>query len=118
MRTFDTGAIRDANIDKKDYRGFLSARVIQRFGDYMHQHRQQADGGLRAADNWKKGIPIEAYEESLVRHTIDFMRELEDGCGAGLVAEDLACAILFNLQGWLHERLKAKDDMMIRQKRV
>lgn len=110
MRTFETGATRDTNDDKPDYRGFLSMKAIRRFGAYMLKHRQQADGTLRASDNWKKGIPQEAYVESGARHFVEWLDAIEDGRTQD--AEELACAIWFNIQGWLHERMKSEPTAM------
>lgn len=104
MRTFETGATRDSNTDKLDFSGFLSPRALRRFARYMHKHRRQADGTLRASSNWKKGIPIPSYVESMVRHVVDFWEAYEDGAMAE--AEELACAIMFNTQGYLHETTK------------
>jgi hypothetical protein len=101
VRQFETGATRDSNDDKVDYR-CLSIRAIRRFADYMHKHRIQADGSRRDADNYKKGIPVEAYLESGQRHMVEWMSAVEEGRLDD--AEELACAIWFNLQGWLHER--------------
>lgn len=106
MRTYDTGATRDSNDTKLDYRGFLSPTALRRFAEYMQKHRRQADGHLRASDNWKKGIPVEDYLESLIRHTVDFWDAEERGDQDA--AMELACAIWFNLQGYIHEREKAK----------
>jgi len=107
MRVFATGATRDSNEHKPDYKGFLSTKAIKRFGAYMMKHQVQADGSLRSSDNWKKGIPIPAYVESLVRHTIDFLDAYESGRLEE--ADELACAIMFNNQGYLHEREKEKE---------
>lgn len=104
MRQYDTGATRDKNDDKLDYRGFISFPALQRFAQYMHHHRKQADGKLRAADNWKKGIPVKDYLESMTRHFVDF--QLAEDAGKTEEAMELACAIQFNLQGYMHERLK------------
>ena len=52
MRTFDTGATRDTDSDKLDFDGFLSPLALEAFAEYMHRHRQVADGSLRASDNW------------------------------------------------------------------
>ena len=112
VRQFDTGATRNVEGDKFDYEGFLSPAVLERFSRYMHAHRKQRDGSLRDGDNWQKGIPREAYTKSLVRHTMDFWRlwrggEVKDpDTGEPATAEDLACAIMFNIMGWLHETLK------------
>ena len=107
MRNFDTGATRDTDTDKYDYEGFLSPLVIQRFGEYMHKHRLQADGQLRASDIWTKGIPLTAYIKSGYRHFMDWWL-----CHRGHIdseeLEDTLCALLFNVQGYLHETLKAR----------
>jgi hypothetical protein len=114
MRQFETGATRDTDINKFDYEGFLSPLVLERFGRYMHQHRKQADGSLRDSDNWQKGIPKAQYVKSLIRHTIDFWKlwrgyQAVDNYGP-VTIEDVACAILFNVQGFLHETLKEQSD--------
>jgi len=103
MREFDTGATRDTDEGKIHYKGFLSPRALRRFGEYMEKHRVQANGQLRAPDNWKKGIPMDAYEDSLLRHIMEFYEHLEDGDVDA--AEETMCAVMFNVQGWLHERL-------------
>ena len=61
MRLFESGAIRDNDDDKLDLEGFYSPLVVKRFAEYMHKHRIQADGGLRASDNWQRGISKEVY---------------------------------------------------------
>lgn len=106
IREFATGATRDQNANKYDFGGFTCPLVLERFAEYMHKHRLLPDGTLRAADNWKKGIPLAAYAESEWRHHLDFQKAHQ-----GLPApdiEDSICALIFNLQGYLHERLKAK----------
>ena len=57
MRNFDTGATRDVDTNKLDFEGFLSPVVLERYAEYMHKNRVQADGNLRDSDNWQKGIP-------------------------------------------------------------
>lgn len=110
MRTFETGATRDSDSEKYDYEGFLSPAVLERFAEYMHKHRQQADGKLRDSDNWQKGIPLVAYMKSMFRHFMDLWK-LHRGLpvGPGVDAEDTCCAMLFNVQGYLLETLKAKE---------
>jgi hypothetical protein len=107
MRNFKTGATRDTDKDKYDYEGFLSPLVIERFGEYMHKHRLQADGKLRDSDNWQKGIPKEAYMKSGWRHFMDWWKE-HRGIPSREGLEDALCAILFNVSGYLHEHLKNK----------
>lgn len=103
MREFTTGATRDTDEDKLDFEGFLSPEVIQRFAEYMHKHRKQADGKLRASDNWQKGIPVEAYMKSLWRHFQTVW--LAYRRGAPLPEEEL-CAMKFNVNGLLLETLR------------
>ncbi len=105
IRKFTTGATRDTNEGKYDYEGFFSPLVVKRFGEYMTKHRKQSDGSLRDSDNWQKGIPQEAYIKSAWRHFIDFWCE-HRGIGSREGLEDALCALLFNIQGYLHEHLK------------
>lgn len=105
QRTFSTGATRDTSIDKPDYEGFLSPLVIERFGQYMMDHQQQSDGRLRASDNWQKGIPEDVYIKSGFRHFMDWW--MYHRTGASLVpVDELLCALMFNVMGYLHEHLK------------
>lgn len=108
MREFSTGATRDTDEGKLDYEGFLSPLVLRRFAEYMHMHRLQADGKLRDSDNWQKGIPQEAYMKSLFRHFMDTWLEWREKGGSGAKWEEALCAMLFNVQGLLHETLSAK----------
>ena len=107
MRTFETGATRDSNEDKLDYKGFLSMIAIKQFAEYMHSHRKQADGSMRASDNWRKGIPVSAYEESMTRHVFEWLQALE--AGDRDKAFEIAPAIFFNLQGFMHEEGKLRQ---------
>jgi hypothetical protein len=75
----------------------------------MNKHRKQADGQMRDWDNWKKGIPVDAYMDSLVRHVWDLWL-LRTGYGfneEGATEEDLLCAIMFNSMGMLFEYVKS-----------
>jgi hypothetical protein len=105
IRKFETGATRDTDHGKYVYGGFQSPAVVERFAAYMHKHRTQADGTLRAANNWKKGIPKDAFFESLHRHFMDLWK-LHQGMKVKDDVEDLLCAILFNAQGYLFEKLQ------------
>ncbi len=102
IRTFDTGATRDQDENKHNFDGFLSVPVMRRYARYMHANRVQSDGTLRAADNWKQGIPIQSYRESMWRHFFDVLDELD----AGENPEESLCALKFNVDGMLHEVLK------------
>lgn len=107
MRTFSTGATRDSDDSKVDYEGFLSPLVLRRYGEYMNEHRVQANGEIRESDNWLKGIPKDAYIKSMWRHFVDVWsrhRGYEVSTGENLQEE--LCALLFNVMGYLHEEIK------------
>lgn len=107
MRQFDSGATRNLDDTKLDFEGFLSPLVIERFAEYMHKHRQQADGAIRDSDNWQKGIPQVAYMKSGYRHFFDWWKE-HRGIRTNEGLEEALCALLFNVQGYLHEHLKTR----------
>lgn len=107
MRTFETGATRNVDTNKLDYEGFLSPLALERYAQYLHKHRFQADGKVRDSDNWQKGIPFTVYMKSLWRHFMDVWK-LHRGYTANESLEDALCAIIFNAQGYLHETLKLK----------
>ena len=114
MASFDTGATRNDDVEKYDYAGFLSSLVIERFAKYMHLHRRQHDGTLRASDNWKLGIPMSRYMSSLFRHFMDVYKIYEGGTaidpdtGEKVDLETALCGVLFNSQGLLHESIKGR----------
>ena len=110
IRTFSSGATRDTASGKPDYAGYLSPLVLQRFGRYMLQHQTQSDGTLRASDNWKRGIPKNAYMSSLWRHFLDVWLLHEEYPAATANLEDALCALLFNVQGYLHETLREEKN--------
>lgn len=116
MRQFDTGATRDTDAGKNDYEGFYSPLVVEAFGDYMNKHRVQADGKLRDSDNWQKGIPKDAYMKSLWRHFLDMWfihrgyERYDKVTKEKLTMKEVLCAIIFNVQGYLFEILKAQAD--------
>jgi hypothetical protein len=107
VRTFETGATRSVDTGKPDFEGYLSPAVLARFGEYMTLHRLQADGSVRASDNWQKGIPRSAYLKSLLRHVFALWGRAR-GVDQAETEEESLCAILFNVQGSLHELLKMK----------
>jgi len=112
MRTFTSGATRHIDTDKLDYEGFLSPLAVERYAQYLHKHRFQADGNVRDSDNWQKGIPLTVYMKSLWRHFMDVWKlhrtlapltpQGEDDL------EEALCAVMFNSQGYLHELIKRK----------
>lgn len=105
VRTFETGATRDTDEGKLDFEGFLSPLVLTRFAEYMHEHRLQSDGTLRSSDNWQKGIPIDQYMKSMFRHFMELWITHRDEPQENTqeILEDALCALLFNVQGYLHE---------------
>jgi hypothetical protein len=108
MRQFDTGATRDSEDGKLEPWGFSSALVEKRFSEYMHGHREQADGELRASNNWCNGIPTSAYWHSLSRHLND-LRLIAEGYSKYAEEMDLEtvlCAVKFNVDGLLYEVIK------------
>ena len=115
-QSFATGATRSADEHKYDFEGFLSPLVLERFGAYMHQHRVQRDGSVRASDNWQAGIPIHKYVKSLVRHTFDLWRAyrgttvIDKDTNQPVTILDLLMAILFNTQGMALEMLRHNGD--------
>jgi hypothetical protein len=106
MRQFETGATRSPDAGKLDYAGFLSPFALEHFAKYMQKHQTQEDGKPRASDNWKKGIPIDSYHKSMIRHVVDYMLAYEEGNAPKV--EELLDAIWFNVQGQLHERTKGR----------
>jgi len=112
VRRFATGATRDDDQDKLDYEGFLSPLVLERYAEYMHEHRKMADGSLRASDNWQKGIPQEAYMKSLLRHVMDVWKAhrgypaVDRKTGRAVGLDEALCGVLFNAMGMLHELLR------------
>lgn len=123
MRTFESGATRDNADNKLDYEGFLSPRVLELYAQYMHKHRIQPDGNMRDSDNWQKGIPIEAYRKSLLRHTIQAFgvwrgQNVIDDKGVAVTEHDALLAVLFNTMGLLHEitRTMADKNLIVRNK--
>jgi len=107
MREHATGGTRNDDTDKYDYEGFLSPLVVERFGEYMHKHRLQADGKVRDSDNWQKGMPLAWYMKSGWRHFFSWWKS-HRGLKTEESIEDALCALLFNTQGYLHEHLKKK----------
>lgn len=109
IRTFASGATRDTSEDKLDFEGFFCPRVMTAYAEYMHKNRKQSDGSLRDSDNWQKGIPQDAYMKSMYRH---FMDVWKDHRGVETEEDEITnlCALLFNVSGLLHEKLKEQSN--------
>jgi hypothetical protein len=107
IRTFDSGATRDTEEGKLDYEGFISPFALQRFAEYMHFHREQADGSLRASDNWQHGFPQDVLVKSLLRHVIAvWMDHRLNGAVDTEEFESDLCGVIFNAQALLHQLVK------------
>jgi len=109
IRKFASGATRDSDEDKPKYKSYLSPLAMLAYGKYMLEHQRQADGSIRDADNWKKGMPTQEYAESLLRHYVDvwlILEGFEEQARAHW--EEALCGIIFNAQGLLHELLKGR----------
>lgn len=112
VRQFDTGASRSADAGRYDPEGFLSPIAIERYCMYMAKHQKQPDGSMRSSDNWQKGLPIATYVKGMWRHFLHLWTRhrghtVQDPMAGTDTEEDL-CALLFNVQGMLHETVKAR----------
>lgn len=115
-RTFGTGATRDLDANKLDFEGFLSPLALERYAEHMHKARKMPDGTMRASDNWQLGIPVEVYMKSMWRHFFAVWKlhrglkvtEVVNGVEIEKDLETELCALAFNVNGMLHETLKAK----------
>ncbi len=112
MRTFESGATRDVDLDKLDYEAFLAPSVLQAYAEYMHGKRYQTDGSLRDGDNWQKGIPKDVYMKSAWRHFFAVWQEhrgipTKDGMKENLLA------LLFNVMGYIFEYLKSQEQLEV-----
>lgn len=97
MRNFTTGAVRDDDTTKEDYIETISWRAMKRYAQYMTGKKKKYGAG-----NFKKGIPIESYEQSLLRHVQKYLENKYEG-GTVELEEDHLSAILFNVFGIMHE---------------
>ena len=98
IRKFKTGAIRDNDTTKPDFIETVSWTAFRKFGEYMTSKKSRYGAG-----NFKKGIPIESYEQSLVRHIQKYLENKYEN-GNQEKNEDHISAIVFNAFGILHEQ--------------
>jgi hypothetical protein len=108
VRTFSTGATRDTDEGKLDFEGFLSPLVLEEFAHYMQGKRKMADGSLRDSDNWQRGMGRSVYMKSMFRHFFAVWASYRDPEHTCDDAVEEMLALFFNVQGMLHEILKAK----------
>lgn len=101
-RTFQSGAIRDSEAGKEDYIETISWTAFRRYAEYMTSKKEKYGAG-----NFKKGIDIDSYERSLVRHLQKYLENKYEE-GDREVAEDHLSGMLFNVFGIMHEEERAK----------
>jgi hypothetical protein len=99
---FASGAIRDIQTNKEDYIETISWRALRRFAVYMTGKKSKYGSG-----NFKKGIPITSYEQSLVRHLNKYLENKYEQ-GTREVNEDHLSAMVFNIFGIMHEENNVK----------
>lgn len=99
-RHFDTGAARDSEDGKEDYIETISWATMKRYAEYMTGKKKKYGEW-----NWKKGIPIDSYERSLVRHLQKYLENKYEG-GTVETEEDHLSAMLFNVFGIMYEESK------------
>lgn len=104
IREFGTGAIRDVDDNKEDYVETISWSALKRHAQYMTGKKKRYGAG-----NFKKGIPIESYEQSLVRHVQKYLENKYEG-GLTEVEEDHLAAIMFNICGIMHEEARIQKE--------
>lgn len=101
---FDTGAIRDSQEGKIDFVETISFTAHHRYAKYMTGKKKKYGTG-----NFKKGIPIESYEKSLLRHIDKYFRNKYEG-GTDELEEDHVAAMRFNIDGIMHEEETHKNE--------
>ena len=97
-----TGAVRDSQEGKEDYIETISWTAMKRHAKYMTGKKKKYGTG-----NFKKGIPIESYEMSLVRHLQKYLENKYEG-GIIETDEDHVAAMRFNIDGIMHEEERLK----------
>lgn len=112
VRTFPTGASRNSEVGKLDFEGALSPAVLVAFTAYMESHAAGPDGEHRSADNWQRGMPLDSYMKSLLRHVMDLwmihrgLAAVRPEDGHAVTIEEALGGVLFNAQGYWHEVLR------------
>lgn len=107
VRKFESGAIRDVEDGKEDFIETISWVAFRRYAQYMTSKKSKYGSG-----NFKKSIPIDSYERSLMRHVSKYLINKYEN-GNLEKQEDHLAAIVFNAFGIMHEeevRKNAKND--------
>jgi len=106
MRKFKGGAFRNEDTKKLNYIGSFSPLVLRRFAQFMRDHNIKNGDLQRDEANWKRGMTKQSYIESSLRHFMDAWITHEDYEDGNI--EEMLCANLFNIFGYLHELLVEK----------
>lgn len=102
LTKFKSGAIRDTEEGKVDFVETISFTAHERFARYMTSKKKKYGTG-----NFKKGIPIESYEKSLLRHVDKYFRNKYEA-GNDEPNEDHLAAARFNIDGIMHEEWRKR----------
>lgn len=102
MRHFITGAVRDKEEGKEDYIETISWTALKRYAQYMTSKKTKYGSG-----NFKKGIPDQSYERSLLRHVQKYLANRHEN-GVCELSEDHLSAIIFNVFGLMHNEEQRK----------
>lgn len=102
---FSSGAIRDTQIGKTDFTETISWQAFGRYADYMTSKASKYGKG-----NFLKGIPIESYERSMLRHVHKYMVNKQGGSLEP--NEDHLAAIVFNVFGIMLEEMRLKKSII------
>lgn len=99
---FETGAVRDNSANKEEYVETISWLALRAYAKYMTRK-----AAVYGRGNWRKGIPVESYENALIRHLQKYLANKYDNAGFE-TDEDHLSAMVFNIFGIIHDREKAK----------
>lgn len=104
VRTFESGAIRDADNTKEDYGETISWTAFKRYAQFMTRQKAKYGEG-----NFKLGIPVKSYEQSLLRHVQKYMENKYEQ-GTVEVDFDHLSAMVFNIFGIMHEEERVRKN--------